>query len=185
MGKTILFLLLFGFWSFGAIAQSKSDDINIQQLSPNTGSTDSPISDKVLVDQFSNLTGISTLHQLAADAAKVARIKMSGDNNEARIIQSGTGHIGAINLDGTDNVSTLHQTGSELFSLIHIKGYSNRLDVNQEGTNLGNLVQVLGRGLNIDITQDPSGFQYSQAGAGTPVTVTSSAQNVPIVIRNN
>jgi|GEM_PF-4221319 hypothetical protein len=85
----------------------------------------------------------------------------------------------------TGNASTLAQTGSNLLSLIHIEGRSNRLEVNQSGNNLDNLVQVLGAGLTIDITQDAAGFHYSQAGAGNPITITSTARNVPVIIHNN
>ena len=184
MKKLILLLLFCGLCAAGGHAQTAMDNIAIEQVSPADGAN-STFTEEDLLDQYADLTGISNLQQRAADASQVAHIQMRGNSNRGDIFQSGTGNIGAITILGRFNESTLNQTGNDLLSLIHIEGRDNRLEVNQTGNNLGNLVQVLGAGIDMDITQNPAEFRYQQAGAANPITIASTAQNVPIIIRNN
>lgn len=178
-------LLVFLFFALGVHGlQAQNSEINIEQVRP-SGEQGNTFFDKDLLDQYSGLNGISNLQQRAADANQLSYIQMRDANNQADMFQSGTGNIGAITILGTFNESTLNQTGNNLLSLIHIEGRDNRLEVNQTGNNLGNLVQMLGAGIDVDITQNPAGFMYKQAGAANPITITSTARNVPVIIRNN
>lgn len=182
MKKLLLAILFFALGVHGL--QAQKSEINIEQVRP-SGEQGNTFSDEDLLDQYSGLTGISNLQQRAADANQVAHIQMRGNSNRADFFQSGTGNISAITILGTFNESTLNQTGNNLLSLIHIEGRDNRLKVNQTGNNLGNLVQVLGAGIYVDITQNPAGFHYRQSGNANPITITSTARNVPVIIRNN
>jgi|GEM_PF-2491581 hypothetical protein len=180
MKKLILLFLCYGLWVAMAEAQNKSNETIIEQVTPSQ-----LVTDEDLLERYSDLTGITNLQQQAADANQLSYIQMRGANNQALIMQSGSSNTGAINILGGFNKSTLHQRGRNLLSLIHIEGRSNRLEVNQNGNNLGNLVQVLGSGIDVDIIQNPAGFHYHQSGSANPITITSTARNVPVIIRNN
>lgn len=184
MKKLILVVFYYVLIAAGTQAQTASDNIIIEQVTP-AGGESNTFRNADLLDQYAGITGITNLQQRAAEASQLGYIQMRGHSNRAHILQSGTVNIGAITISGAFNESTLNQTGSNLLSLIHIEGRSNQLEVNQRGDNLGNFIQVLGSRLDVEISQGQTGFRYRQGGSANPVIITSTARNVPLIIRNN
>lgn len=168
-----------------ALAIPARAQVDIKQVVINNENGLGTIAGEELINRYSDLTSISNLQQLAADASNIAKITTVGNSNTTAIDQLGTGLIGVININGyNNNTVTLNQTGTNLLSLVDIRGNSNRLDMIQSGNNLGNLVEVEGSGMFMELTQNESGFQYLQGGAVNPIMITSTSRYVPIIISN-
>ncbi len=187
MKKLLLALLLTGFTASVAAAQVSDAEVSVKQVSREYNDGPLITSEDDMYGVFTNSSIISGLQQLATDANQLARINAEGDENMARLTQTGTGNIGVINIRGSFNDASLNQDGSGLLSAINIKGSSNNLDVIQSGNELQNLILLEGSGLDYDILQNAAGVNLTQTGSGTsiPLSVKQTGRSVPIIIRNN
>jgi hypothetical protein len=187
MKKLLLALLLTGFMVSVAEAQTSDADVSVKQVSREYN--DSPLitSEDDMYGVFTNSSALSGFQQLATDANQLARISLQGDENQARLNQSGTGNIGVINIMGNFNEATLNQDGNGLLSAINIEGSSNTLDMIQSGNDLQNMLMLQGSGLDYDVLQNAAGINLTQTGSGTsiPLSVKQTGRSVPIIISNN
>lgn len=145
----------------------------------------------IQIQQILNLDAVNENTGLSGNRNNTAIINQFGNNNIATLNQRGLGNTGVIQMGSPENRVfgndvTVNQQGNQLLSISEIQGNNNSLDLLQTGQNVGSSFLLQGNNLQFDAIQQGNSIQLQpQNGTTPPINITSTRQNLPVIISNN